>query len=78
MSRVITTQAYATTDGRLFSTPEEAQAHQHSLDIRKEVHAFFNWDGASRYFDTYAATKVGAVIDWEIAKKMQELKEKAR
>lgn len=76
MTKITPIEAYATTDGRLFPTSDEAQVHQYGLDIRKEVQDFFNWDGKSSYFDTYSATKVGAVIEWEVAKKMKELKER--
>jgi hypothetical protein len=77
MSKITPMEAYATTDGRLFSNTLEAQAHQHSLDIKKEVHEFFGYEGKPSYFDTYAAARVLAVIDWEVAKKMKELKEKS-
>jgi hypothetical protein len=77
MSKITPMEAYATTDGRLFSNALEAQAHQYSLDIKKEVHEFFGYDNDKpSYFDTYASVKVLAVIDWEVAKKMKELKEK--
>jgi len=65
-------EAYATTDGQIFKTKREAQAHQHGLDIKKEVHAFFDYDPRGSYFDTYGATRVAAVIEWEVAKKMKE------
>lgn len=74
MQPITPMEAYATTDGSLFPTLQEALVHQYKLDIRKEVHDFFGWDGRSSFFDTYTATKVGAVIDWEAAKKMKELK----
>lgn len=65
-------QAYSTTDGRLFSDPLEASAHQHGIDIKSEVHKFFDYDGKTSYFDTYTVTKVLAVIEWEVAKKRKE------
>jgi hypothetical protein len=70
MSEITPVEAYATTDGNLFPTQREAQAHQHGLDIKKEVWDFFKYDGRS-YFDTYAACKVMAVIEWEVAKMMK-------
>jgi|GEM_PF-4972612 len=75
MTNITPMEAYATTDGRLFSDPLEAQAHQYSLDIKKEVHEFFGYDEKSpSYFDTYGMSRVLAVLDWEVAKKMKELK----
>lgn len=75
MTSITPIEAYATTDGSLFSDPLEAQAHQYSLDIKKEVHEFFGYDGKPNFFDTHTAAKIIAVIDWEVAKKMKELKE---
>ena len=71
MREITPVEAYVTTDGRLFPTQRAAQAHQHGLDIKKEVHEFFDYDGRSSFFDTYTATKVAAVIDWEVAKMMK-------
>ena len=72
MSEVTPIEAYATTDGRIFPSQHEAQAHQHGLDIRKEVQEFFDYDPLNpSYFDTYGATRVRAVIDWEVAKMMK-------
>jgi len=72
MREITPVEAYVTTDGRLFPTQREAQAHQHGLDIKKEVHKFFDYDPTHpSYFDTYTATKVAAVIDWEVAKMMK-------
>ena len=71
MSEITPIEAYATTDGQIFKTQQEAIAHQHGLDIKKEVWKFFGYDGRS-YFDTYTSAKVMAVIDWEVAKMMKE------
>lgn len=71
MSEITPVEAYATTDGNLFSAQHEAQAHQHGLDIKNEVWAFFKYDGRS-YFDSYTAAKVMAVIEWEVAKMMKK------
>jgi hypothetical protein len=72
MSEITPIKAYATTDGQIFSTQQEAQAHQHGLDIKKEVWKFFDYDGSkSNYFDTYISNKVAAVIEWEVAKMMK-------
>ena len=70
MSIVKPVEAFATTDGQIFKTQQEAIAHQHGLDIKKEVWEFFGYDGRS-YLDTFASTKVLAVIDWEVAKMMK-------
>ena len=75
MNPITPMEAYATTDGRLHTDPLEAQAHQYGLDIKKEVQEFFDYDGRSSYFDTYGATRIMAVIDWETKKKLQQLKE---
>jgi hypothetical protein len=69
MSIVKPVEAFATTDGQIFKTQQEAIAHQHGLDIKKEVWEFFGYDGS--YFDTYTSAKVMAVIDWEVAKMMK-------
>lgn len=72
MSEITPVEAYATTDGQLFPSAVEAQAHQHGLNIRKEVQEFFDYDPLHpSYFDTYGATRVRAVIDWEVAKIMK-------
>lgn len=76
MNTITPIEAYATTDGRLFPNQREAQIHQHGLDIKKEVWDFFHYDGKPNYFDTYTMTKIGAVIEWEVAKKMKELNAK--
>lgn len=76
MSQITPVEAYATTDGRIFPTQHEAQAHQYGLDIKKEVHEFFDYDPSkSSYFDTYGAAKVVAVIEWEVAKMMKQAKD---
>ena len=71
MSEITPIEAYATTDGQIFPTQQEALAHQYGLDIKKEVWKFFDYDGTPSYFDTYTATKIKAVIDWEVAKMMK-------
>lgn len=71
MSIVKPVEAFATTDGQIFPTQQEAIAHQHGLDIKKEVWEFFGYDGKSSYFDTYTTAKIMAVIDWEVAKMMK-------
>ena len=75
MNPITPMEAYATTDGRLHTDPLEAQAHQYGLDIKKEVSDFFNHDGRSSYFDTYTVTRMMAVIDWEVSRKLKQLKE---
>ena len=71
MSFITPIDAFATTDGQIFATRQEALAHQHGLDIKKKVWEFFDYDGKPSYFDTYTATKIQAVIDWEVAKMMK-------
>ncbi|CAB4131332.1 hypothetical protein UFOVP133_65 [uncultured Caudovirales phage] len=76
MSLITPMEAYATTDGRLHTNQAEAQAHQYGIDIKKEVCDFFDYNQSHlSYFDTYGATKVRAVIEWETKKKLKELKE---
>ena len=78
MNPITPIEAYATTDGRLFTDPIEAKAHQYGLDIKKEVWEFFGYDDKSpSYFDTYGMTRVHAVIEWEVAKKLKELRGEA-
>ena len=76
MNPITPMEAYATTDGKLHTDPLDAQAHQHGLDIKKEVMEFFGYDqDRPSYFDTYGAHQVLAIIKWEVAKKLKDLKE---
>jgi hypothetical protein len=77
MSEITPMEAYATTDGRLFTDPIEAKVHQHGLDIGQEVKDFFGIAPVSNsYFaDRYEYAKLSGVIAWEMAKKSKELKE---
>ena len=52
--------------------PMEAQAHQHGIDITKEVEDFVGYDSAL-FMDSFTRKK--AIVDWEVAKKLAELKE---
>lgn len=75
MSAVTPMEAYATTDGKLFTDPLEAQAHQHGIDIKKDVWDFVGYDPKQLGFFTNSEyLKISAIIDWEVAKKMKELK----
>jgi len=76
MSEITPMEAYATTDGSLFTDPIEAQVHQYGLDIGPKVKDFFGITPVSNsYFaDTHAYAKVHGVIAWEMAKKSKELK----
>jgi len=70
MNPITPIEAYATTDGKLHHDPLDAQAHQHGLDITPEVEAYLGdyrvaFDGVPRKM---------AIIDWEVTKKLKELK----
>ena len=69
-------EAYATTDGRLFTDPLEAQAHQHGIDIAKEVDEYLypelrNYRSYNNYIEK------NAIIQWEVNKKLKGLKNDA-
>lgn len=70
MNPITPMEAYATTDGRLHIDKLEAQAHQHGLDITPEVEKFLGDYRA--FFD--GLTPKQAIIEWEVAKKLKELK----
>jgi hypothetical protein len=76
MSEITPMEAYATTDGRLFTDSIEAQVHQYGLDIGPEVRDFFGISATtiSYFADRYAYEKLAGVIQWEMAKKSKELK----
>lgn len=76
MTDITPMEAYATTDGKLFTDPIEAKAHQYSLDISPEIRKFFGVDpdSMSYFADRYTYAKVGGVIEWELAKKLKELR----
>jgi hypothetical protein len=65
-------EAYATTDGKLHMDPLDAQAHQYGLDIADEVEAFV---GYRTDYRIGAWEKKLGIIEWEVAKKLKELKE---
>lgn len=71
MNPITPMEAYATTDGRLHTDPLEAQAHQYGLDITPEVEAFL---GDYRYLLDGVSRKI-AIIQWEVSRKLKELKE---
>jgi hypothetical protein len=73
MSPITPMEAYATTDGKLHMDPLDAQAHQYGLDITPDVDAFLN-HGA--YFLIDGLSRKSAIIEWEVAKKLKELKDK--
>jgi hypothetical protein len=77
MNNITPMEAYATSDGTLFTDPIEAQVHQYGLDIGEEVKEFFGITPVSNsYFaDRYEYAKLSGVIAWEMAKKSKELKE---
>ena len=66
-------EAYATADGRLFTDPLEAQAHQHGIDIAKEVEEYLFPEGRNyRSYNNFI--EQNAIIQWEVDKKLKELK----
>jgi hypothetical protein len=70
MNPITPMEAYATTDGQLHMDKLEAQAHQHGIDITPEVEAFLgNYRG---FID--GVTRKHAIINWEVSKKLKELK----
>ena len=64
-------EAYATTDGRLFTDRLEAQAHQHGLDITPEIEAHL---GKDYLFNMYGHTRKEAILNWEVDCKLKQLK----
>lgn len=66
-------EAYATTDGRLFTDPLEAQAHQHGINIFEEVSIYLELEPPN-FFSTHNYSERRAIIDWEVDKKLKELK----
>ena len=64
-------EAYATTDGKLFTDPLEAQAHQHGLDITPQIAEFLG-NGYGCSFNGY--TKFNGILDWETDRKLKQLK----
>lgn len=73
MNPITPMEAYATTDGKLHHDPLDAQAHQYGLDIEPEVEEYLGdyrmlFDGPIRKL---------AIIKWEVAKKLKELKEQS-
>jgi len=64
-------EAYATSDGKMFPRLVEAQAHQHGIDIKKQVEEHL---GMTQELVSYGAyTQLSAIIDWEVTKKLKEL-----
>ena len=64
-------EAYATTDGKLFTDPLEAQAHQYGLDLTPQIEEFLG-DGYAYGFNGY--NKFHAILDWETDRKLKQLK----
>jgi hypothetical protein len=65
-------EAYATTDGRLFTDPIEAQAHQFGLDITPEIEAYL---GRDFLYTMHGITRKDAILNWEVTRKLKELQE---
>jgi hypothetical protein len=64
-------EAYATTDGRLFHDKLEAHAHQHGLDITPYVEEHL---GIGFIYTTNGYVKKNAILEWEVARKLAQLK----
>lgn len=64
-------EAYATTDGKLFMDIMEAQAHQYGLDIEPKIKKYLDY-GVYNSFRIFSDFQ--AIRDWEVAKKLKELK----
>jgi hypothetical protein len=64
-------EAYATTDGRLFTDTLEAQAHQYSIDITPEVEEHL---GIGFIYTMNGYVKKNAILEWEVARKLEQLK----
>ena len=45
MSAITPVEGFLCTDGQFFPTSEEAQAHQHSLDLTEEIKKFIEQIG---------------------------------
>ena len=63
-------EAYATTDGRLFTDQIEAQAHQYGIDITPEIEAHLGETLNS--FSGYPRKE--AILNWEVDRKLKKLK----
>ena len=74
MNPITPMEAYATTDGKLHHDPLDAQAHQYGLDIEPEVEAFVGYRTA---FRVGAWEKKIGILEWEVAKKLKELKDQS-
>ena len=74
MTEITPMEAYATSDGKLFPNKIEAQAHQHGLDITPTVKTFLD---VENYFSFTSYREVQAIINWEVEKKLTELRKKA-
>ena len=74
MTDITPMEAYATSDGKLFPNKIEAQAHQYGLDITPAVKTFLD---AENYFSFTSYREVQAIINWEVEKKLTELRKQA-
>jgi len=71
MNPITPMEAYATTDGKLHMDALDAQAYQYGLDITPEIEAFL---GDYRYLLDGFARKI-AITEWEVSRKLKQLKE---
>lgn len=72
MGAVTPVDGFLCTDGQFFPTKEEAQAHQHSLDLTEEIKRFIE---PGERFSMTGYAEVSAIIRWEEHKKLKELKQ---
>ena len=61
-------EAYATTDGVLHMHKNVAIAHQHGLDMKKEIEEY-----AGKRYIYEGFGRASTIQDWEVHKKLQEL-----
>lgn len=71
MGFITPTDGFLTTDGTFYPTREEALAHQHAIDMEKEIEEFVG-DG----FGSTPFQSKRAILTWEEHKKLKELQAK--
>ena len=70
MSSITPVEGFLCTDGQFFPTSEEALAHQHVIDLEKEIDEFVGYAVGS-----YGYQSKRAIMEWEEHKKLKELKQ---
>jgi hypothetical protein len=71
MSSITPAEGFLTTDGSFFLTANEANAHQHRLDLTEEVRNFVT---IGDLYNIQGYTEMNAILKWEEHKKFEELK----